>query len=106
MAASPKHWCRRCGGARVAKINQWCDECEGQTRPAPLSAAQAKKLVLDYLVTTLDFIESNLPEDLSEEEGEERAATDITRILTSIRVLRKEFMRRSRTKAQPANKKA
>jgi hypothetical protein len=96
MAASPKDWCRRCGGTRVAKINQWCDECEGQTRrPAPLSTPQAKKLVLDYLITILDFIESTLPEDLSEEDGEERTEADIARVLASICVLRKEFMRRS-----------
>jgi hypothetical protein len=64
----------------------------------------AKKLVLDYLITILDFIESSLPEDLSEEDGEERTEADIAHVLASICVLRKEFMRRSspmkRTKPQ------
>lgn len=63
-----------------------------------LSTIQAKKEVLDYLITTLDYIESNLPEDLSESDGEEREPADIVRILASIRVLRKEFMRRTRPK--------
>ena len=71
-----------------------------KTRPPvrrpQLSTVQAKKEVLDYLITTLDYIESNLPEDLLEVDGEERPPTDIVRILASIRALREELMRRTR----------
>ena len=63
-----------------------------------LSTVQAKKDVLDYLITTLDYIESNLPEDLTEPDGEEREPADIARILVSIRVLREEFIRRTKPK--------
>lgn len=63
-----------------------------------LSPIQAKKEVLDYLITTLDYIESNLPEDLLEVDGEGRPPADIVRILAAIRVLREEFTRRTRPK--------
>ena len=63
-----------------------------------LSTVQAKKDVLDYLITTLDYIESNLPEDLTEPDGEEREPADIARILVAIRVLRDEFIRRTKPK--------
>ena len=63
-----------------------------------LSKIQAKKEVLDYLITTLDYIEANLPEDLLEVDGEERPPADVVRILAAIRVLHEEFTRRTRPK--------
>ena len=63
-----------------------------------LTTIQAKKEVLDYLITTLDYIEYNMPEDLLEVDGEERQPSDIVRILASIRVLREEFIRRTKPK--------
>jgi len=76
------------------------------SRKPQLSTIQAKKEVLDYLITTLDYIESNLPEDLSEVDGEERPPADIVRILAAIHVLREEFTRRTRPKTVrvPENK--
>jgi hypothetical protein len=96
-----KFWCRRCGGLRVAREYEWCDECERAERENPkriprLSTVDAKKEVLDYLITTLDFIQHNLPEDLLEVEGEAREPGDVARILIAIRTLRTEFMRRTR----------
>ena len=75
------------------------------TRKPRLSTIQAKKEVLDYLITTLDYIETNMPEDLLEVDGEERQPSDIVRILASIRILREEFIRRSRPKKVRVRKK-
>ena len=75
-------------------------EAKRETRPQVISTVDAKKEVLDYLLTILDFVEYNLPEDLREKGGEKREYADIVRILAAIRALRTEFLRRTR----PPNK--